>query len=874
MASSQALRWIDEINGVSGDDEKVVAIKAEIRRLRKEESSLQNRRQIKKLYEELDGIQFKPDYMCLIIDKKKDYYRAINGFMINGVRYHRLLGTNGGVKKETIVFVSDNVGPELRRRIANNRDLNKELVPAKFESYQGLTCSASTPVSIPRGILVVNDCETRFKSDIIYINDEEDGEPIMEFQSDVDVDLDESDGYGLMLPALADRWAEELHIDYRPSGVNTRFAWEKGMAFCFDFIDFAEKVAGTYTVTDAWGDEHDIRDIELILTTSMLKLWDSYESCDAYINSSIENGYQFGITKIAPKQLESERTLNYQFIQSYQLSDEDIDALIDPTVQEIKDVLGNDVRKTILFLCGSGLNSDNIDRVNNDYAKALMIEPLMINDPYVQKKVYSLIKGRITDAKIGGIKVHGNYSIVSGDPYSLCQSIFGLEVTGILDAGEIYNGYWASSNATQLACFRAPMTCHNNIRKVFIHRSDMASYWYKHMKTVTILNSWDTAAHALNGCDKDGDLVLLSDNEILVSRLQELPALMCVQRKANKKVITEQDLVKANIDSFGDDIGKITNRITSMFEIQARYPEDSQEYQMLDYRIKCGQLLQQNSIDKAKGIISKPMPRSWYDYHHAVKIEDPDSRNLYINILADKKPYFMRYIYPDLMRTYNTYIKNSSRKCFREFGFSLQDLLEKDSDSLTMEESQFRKYFEIRMPVGIGDCVMNRICRKIESIFDGYVTKYTSSHDFDYRIMKSGKEYSLSQYYAVSRSLEEYNRRIKDFDRFVERERISETDIYYLSEIIITEFKRQCEAACSNASTLCDILLDLCYTKSSSKSFAWSICGKEIIENLLERNNRVISYPTIDPNGDIYFGGNRFSCESKQLEVSDESNNS
>ena len=93
---------------------------------------------------------------------------------------------------------------------------------------------------------------------------------------------------------------------------------------------------------------------------------------------------------------------------------------------------------------------------------------------------------------------------------------------------------------------------------------------------------------------KDGDLVLLTDNKVLVDNLRELPALMCIQRKANKIIPTLEDMIQANINSFGDDIGKITNRITSMFDVIAGYSPDSEEYQILDYRIKCGQLFQQN----------------------------------------------------------------------------------------------------------------------------------------------------------------------------------------------------------------------------------------------------------------------------------------
>ncbi len=92
------------------------------------------------------------------------------------------------------------------------------------------------------------------------------------------------------------------------------------------------------------------------------------------------------------------------------------------------------------------------------------------------------------------------------------------------------------------------------------------------MTTCTLFNSWDTAAHALNGMDKDGDLVMLTDNKVLVENLKVLPALMCVfsVRRA-KKIVSEEDFIQANIDSFGDDIGKTTNWITSMFDVQAQY---------------------------------------------------------------------------------------------------------------------------------------------------------------------------------------------------------------------------------------------------------------------------------------------------------------
>lgn len=871
LADSQTLRWIDYLNDITDADAEAKKIKEEIRSLRTAPNSVKNRHAIKKLYEDLDQLQYKADYVTLIIDKEKDYYRACKGFQINGVKYRRLLGTNGGIKNSTIVFVSEKVIDELHRRISNGRNPEKELVTAKLEAYQALTCSASTPVSFPKGIAVVNDCETSFLSDIVYLTDECDGEPTMELQKQQKVDLDASDGFGMMLPSLAERWSKELGLDYTISGANTRFSFEKGMAFTFDYVDFAEKIAGgKYIIKDAWGNDFDVRDVELILTTSMVKLWDSYDSCEAYVQNSLSNGYTFGIAKTCPKELESEHSLNYQFIQSYNLSDDEIEELIAPTMNEIKDVLHGDWRKTLLFLKGIGMNESNIENLDDDFVKAIMIDKRMIDDPFVQNAIYQLIKNRIDEAKVGVLKVHGNYSIVSGDPYALCQNMFGLEVTGLLKSGEIYNKYWRDFGSEKLACFRAPMTCHNNIRLVHPVYSSDADYWYQHMKTCTIFNAWDTAAAALNGMDFDGDLVMLSDNRILVEKLEPLPALMCAQRKAAKTIPTEDDFVRSNIESFGNDIGQTTNYITSMFEVRSHYPKGSVEYDTLSYRIRCGQLYQQNAIDKAKGIICKPMPRTWHDRHAANKIKDDELRDFYRSIVADKKPYFMRYIYPALMKQYNQYIKNTNRNCLREFQMTVDELRMVPADELTERQSDFLRYYDYRMPVGTGDCVMNKICKRFEQEFDGYIRKHNSKIKFDYTIMKNASEdYTTTQYKAIKKLYEDYNKKMQSYTVFAQSEKIDKYDAFTELSEMNAEFRQSCDIICQNESALCNIVLDLCYQKSSSKRFAWNMCGSEIIHNLLLNHNHTVNFPTLDADGDIEYCGERFKIVSKKLEVNE-----
>ena len=107
----------------------------------------------------------------------------------------------------------------------------------------------------------------------------------------------------------------------------------------------------------------------------------------------------------------------------------------------------------------------------------------------------------VVEGKIGVLSVHGNYSILCGDPYALCQSVFGLPVTGLLKAGQLYNKYWIDEGAEYVACFRAPMSCHNNIRRMQVANSEEMAYWYRYMTACTMMNAWDTTTQALNGAD-------------------------------------------------------------------------------------------------------------------------------------------------------------------------------------------------------------------------------------------------------------------------------------------------------------------------------------------------------------------------------------
>lgn len=532
LGDSIVLRMIRNITNNNITDDYINNLKKDIKKLKKEKKDYSEKQN------ELNTITLENNYLLIVFDNDEDWKYCTNEdneIKFNNKIFVRLVGTNGGIKNNTVVFINKEIFEDLDKRLNNGRNEKEKYVPAKFEAYKALAFSCSTEVTQPNmnGVLVVEDGHTSFLEDVLqlkgkpykekkYIKDGE--EKIRKIKSnEFDLNLvenykiekDFTDGCGIVLKSLADQWAIDLgeyHLDdngdkvanYTPSGFNIRNAWTKGMVFTFPFDEYAEEI-GESEVTDIWGNVHKVKDIQLVITNNMLKLWKAYSSIEDYLSNCNKNGFKYCVAKLLPEKLEETRNMNYQFLQSYDFSDEDLEELIKPTVDDIYGVLGDnneiDYSKVLLFLKGNKINKKDYINEEQNYIKALMTNKEMINDPFIKQKIYKMIKKRIEDSKKGVIKVKGNYGIISGDLYALCQYIFKREVTGALQKGEFYNRTWLDKGVNKIVAYRAPMTIHNNIRILNLFENEITKKYFRYMKVVTVFNAFDTTCDALNGAD-------------------------------------------------------------------------------------------------------------------------------------------------------------------------------------------------------------------------------------------------------------------------------------------------------------------------------------------------------------------------------------
>lgn len=265
------------------------------------------------------------------------------------------------------------------------------------------------------------------------------------------------------------------------------------------------------------------------------------------------------------------------------------------------------------------------------------------------------------------------------------------------------------------------------------------------------------------------------------------------------------------------------------------------------------------------------MPESWYSLRECIEDEADDDatkkrKQFNRRIVANRKPYFMVYVYPNLKKDYKTYIQNCDRQTQIRFQInSLEELYE--FEPKTEEMKEFIRYYRRLMPVGSNACVVNRISALFEKNFKSYSYYKLGQPEFDYNILKSNVSYSKSIYNEISRIYKEYLIRMDDIQAQNRRERIDKDYGWTERQRFVEEFRRECFEVCTNENELCDIILDICYKTEGKKQFAWDVVGDVMIENLLKKNNYKIHFPMqVESDGDFEYCGAEFKICEKQID--------
>ncbi len=134
------------------------------------------------------------------------------------------------------------------------------------------------------------------------------------------------DGEGLISKQYAQILNKALGPRRKHTSFQIRMPYVKGMLHQVDFKDFLTS-AGTMTITDIWGVEHEVKDVDIILTKSMFKgagwLKENGKSWEDYWTAFRKYHHALYITNASKPKPEYQTELNFQFLNTLSMSAEE-----------------------------------------------------------------------------------------------------------------------------------------------------------------------------------------------------------------------------------------------------------------------------------------------------------------------------------------------------------------------------------------------------------------------------------------------------------------------------------------------------------------------------------------------------------------------
>lgn len=894
LGDNQALRTIREIryernpNIIRYDAEKLKTLLLEKKLLKKQTFDNETKKRISIINGIIDDMLFMPEYVSVVIENISHYRKIIkDGLYINGYRYVRLMCSAGQARVNTVIFIREDYEEEVKLRLKCNAKEVK-ITKNKYNAYFALSSSSTYQISRPN-VLLVDDCERIMEKEVDWIEKipEEvkttlsNNERVVRRKKELTFNF--FDGCGAISVQFARRIAEELELDYLPSAFCIRCAYIKGMVYVVDFKKFAQE-NNISTISDIYGNPQKIENIDLILTKSQFKLYNAYSSIEEYHIQCARYNFLWGVAKVSPKYDDNYFRSNYQFCQAIDLrKDEDVAELCQPTIDWLNGVVKNDVNYSLLYLLGKICDnptadfSDIMNLTSDNIAKALLLNPEMINDEYIKSSIVHSINKKIKESYLGKLILDGNFSVMIPDMYAFMQHAFNLEVTGALKEFEHYSHFWNVRGKKDVVAMRSPLTWRSEVNKLNLVNNELTEKWFQYLTSGIVYNVWgcDCMIHA--DSDYDGDIVATTDNPVFLRcRYNNLP-ITYDKSTVEKEIINENDLYLADIQSFNSTIGQITNISTTFYELLSAFeddPEHEKEQIEIINRLKLIRKAQGDAIDKAKGIKIEKMPRHWTKFVKDCPPDEPEEKHEFCNsIVADKKPYFFRYLYSKSNVEYRNYQIKKEKDAYCYFQKELSDLLTADSDVLSDEERKFVQDYYKYSPLIDFNGRMNKICHYMEKSLKQIRANCHTDDDL-VRQMQNNPEtqfkdsdIALMEDYLKRYRTVKLRKTIQDASNDCANSGKSDNKTYIASfEQFCSMLRKEIVQNISgDVRYITDLAIRCCYInhKSRPKSFVWDLFGNQIVDNLAEKSKGVVNVPVLDEDGEISYLGRRY----KLLEV-------
>lgn len=424
------------------------------------------------------------------------------------IHYNMLFRSPGKAKKGSCIFICDRLYDIAKKFLYMGYTLPDKNAPiVEISAYISLVASGiENKIKInPKNILILKDVDRFFNTNIIEITTNDQRQCVAEKIDNYSLKNTLFDGQALIDSSIFPSWGNGYillrHHFCKVAAFNTNI-----QKFFRDY--FGDKYL-TAKVVDMFGNEHYVKDIEMITTDNAMKWLKLNISYEYWCDRIFENNCMFGIVKTAHKsKLGNMQKMSYQMINSLQTS------IMDGVVKNSVDFIHRLKQDNTEFLKYLKDNSN----YSNDYEALIFLyehNPEFYRSEYFRTRKKQIIYAYTLNVKSGKVINNADNLVIVGSPYAMLlygatgdESVVDKDNTFIYEKGTIQCYTKRFSNGEYLAGFRSPFNGKYNLTYLHNVYNELFDKYFNFTEQIIAVNMIGTDFQDRNnGSDQDSDFL-------------------------------------------------------------------------------------------------------------------------------------------------------------------------------------------------------------------------------------------------------------------------------------------------------------------------------------------------------------------------------
>ena len=520
------------------------------------------------------------------------------------IHYKMLYRTPGKAKKGSCMFINEKLYDVAREFLYMGIQLPVENAPiVEIGAYSSLITSTIVgKIQIrPEQILVVNDVDSFFKTNVISIETDKNKHCTANSIKDYELKNTLFDGQALIDTSIFPDWGDGYvllrHHMCKMAAFHTNIE-----LFMKEY--FKENYETAY-IKDMWGNSVKVSDIKLITTDNAMK-WLKFDKSFEYWSEWVrQNDCMFGVVKTAHQsKLGEVQRMSYQMINALDM-----------------DIMPQVVQCSIDYINALKTNDDvfldylrDNQNFSNDFEVLIALveqDRKFLRSEYFRHRKEYIIKSYVMNFKNGKIIQNADNLVIVGSPYAMLLHSVGEDVEKDFTFAQEKNAIQCYTerfiDGEYLAEFRSPFNSKNNMGYLHNIYNDIYKKYFVFGKQIIAINMIHTDFQDRNnGSDQDSDSLYVTNQKEIVEYAKycylNYPTIVNnipKEKNSYDNTLTNFAKIDNNLSDAQEAIGTSSNlaQIDLTYTYNAKTNEDKEKYEKYVCILS---VLAQVAIDNAK----------------------------------------------------------------------------------------------------------------------------------------------------------------------------------------------------------------------------------------------------------------------------------